>query len=157
MIILPTLLHRASAPSPLTVKDRKSTMLPIMQLLVFMLLTFVSSSRPVFAHGHQSRFDGFPTDIISANTPTTATSNTNSASGSDNDGSRDSDTTSSLQPIGDQPLGIQIGGGFIVGCVIGALGYAAYRVTSGIRQARRRGRRGRAEGRTGMQEIIIDA
>ncbi|KUI58379.1 hypothetical protein VP1G_05675 [Cytospora mali] len=105
------------------------------QLLVFILLNVLYFPNPTSGDDDQSHFDP-SIETISTNSHTNT--NTNSATGSGDDGPKASNTTDTVGGIGDQSLGIQLGGGFVVGCVIGVLGYAIYRVVRTMTQTRRR-------------------
>lgn len=140
-------------------------------LFIILLACLLSSSQahPVQVaqdSEHQSHSQGLSIYTVSSNSaPTTNTKPDstpgNSGGGGGGDGSGASDTSSSSGGIGSQPLGVQLGGGFIIGCVIGGLGFAIYRALCGIIQARRRRRAGRmgsvvGGGRSDMQEVMVD-
>lgn len=119
-------------------------MVHITQALVLLLLALLCSSYPVSGLDCRSNSDDLSINAISStDSPISTGPDTTPSSG--NDGSRHvSGTSDQLGGIDGQSLGVQLGSGFIVGCVIGALGYAAYRVISRMIWARRRGRRSRA-------------
>ncbi|KUI70235.1 hypothetical protein VM1G_11669 [Cytospora mali] len=124
------------------------------QLLILILFTVLCFPILVFGDDYQSHSDP---SIKTISTNSHTNTDTNSASGSGDDGPKASNTTDSVGGIGNQSLGIQLGGGFVVGCVIGVLGYAIYRLVRTMTQTRRRALGRHTGGSTmSMREVLDD-
>lgn len=125
-------------------EGRTMTLVP--QRLIYVLYALIAillNSQPTFAYpqditiGDNSRIES--TSGVPAHT---ASADDSSSSASDNE---DSGT---LDVIGNQSFGVQFGGGFVVGCIIGVLGYILYRILTNCIRKRRSRRRHRAGGDT---------
>lgn len=112
------------------------TITPAVQGLLYVLLVILANLQTTFAYPQDIIIgDDARVDSISGNSGTTVSADDSSSSTNDNAG------PSALDSIGNQSFGIQFGGGFVVGCVIGVLGYILYRILSScFRRRRSRGR-----------------
>lgn len=125
---------------------RTMTLAP--QGLLYILLLILANLQTAFAYPQDIIIgDDARVDSISGNSGTTVSADDSSSSTNDNAGS------SGLDSIGNQSFGVQFGGGFVVGCVIGVLGYILYRMTSSCFRRRRLRRRNRVAGGTRESQV----
>lgn len=116
--------------------------------LLYVLLSILASLQTAFAYPQEVIIGNDATaDSISGNP--TATAPTDDSSPSANDDA-DSDT---MGIIGNQSFGVQFGGGFVVGCIIGVLGYILYRIMANCFRRRRPRRRDRVGGGTRGSQV----
>lgn len=124
------------------------TMLPAPQRLLYLLLIILANIQTAFAYPQDIIIgDDERIDSISGNSGATAPVHDSSSSAND-----DADS-STLDAIGNQSFGVQFGGGFVVGCIIGVLGYVLYRTMSSCFRRRRSRRRNRIEGGTRGSQV----
>lgn len=111
--------------------------------LLYVLLTIFATLWTTFAYPQTIVVsDAATVDSISGNPSTTLPADDSGSAPDDDSGS---DT---LDVIGNQSLGVQFGGGFVVGCIIGVLCYIMYRIISNCVRRRSRGGRNRVGGGT---------
>lgn len=152
-------LHRASGALGWEYLDRELEMRALMfrqnqmmilapQGLLYILLAILANLRTTFAYPQTIIVsDDATVGSISGNPSTTVPADD---SGSFADDNSQSDT---LDVIGNQSFGVQFGGGFVVGCVIGVLCYILYRIISNCVRRRGPGRRNRSGGSTHESEV----
>lgn len=127
-------------------QNRMST--PALQGLLYLLLVLLANLQTTFAYPQDIIIgDDARVDSISGNSGTTVSADDSSSSANDNADS------STLGGIGNQSFGVQFGGGFVVGCVIGVLGYILYRITSSCFRRRRWRRRNRIAAGTRESQV----
>lgn len=126
---------------------RTMTLAP--QGLLCVLLTTLANLGTTFAYPQTITVnDDATVGSISGNPSTTVPADDSGSAADDNS---DSDT---LGAIGNQSFGVQFGGGFVVGCIIGVLGYILYRIISSCVRRRLPRRHDRIGG--GTRESQVD-
>lgn len=126
--------------------------LPLPPLLSLLVSSLAVLTQPTSAAPLRTRAD----ETVSADgghSPLSV-SNTDGAGASSNDGTASSSDTS---VIGDQPATVQLGAGFIVGCVIGVMLYTATRLLTRLLRRRMAARSERQTRQQAGDGILVAA
>lgn len=97
---------------------------------------------------------GYPQDVIINNDARVGSvAGSPDATDPTDDSNNDRSGMGAIQLIGNQSFGVQFGGGFIVGVVIGVLGYILYRIIASLFRRRRVRARDRSSGDTRESQV----